>query len=268
MLIDTHCHLDFSDFDEDRKQVIDNALKEGVNKIINPGTDLEDSRKAVKLTKEFPGVFAAVGIHPNTQMNWNNSVISELGKMAEEKKVVAIGEIGLDYYRNRVPKQTQKQVLLKQMELAEELDLPVILHSRDSIGDMLAILKDWVYDLKTSGKSIASAPGVLHSFAGSYVDALAAIDLGLSLGITGPVTFSKAVELQDLVRKIPVKSLLVETDSPYLTPHPFRGKRNEPARVALVAKQIADLKGISFKEVARATTLNAEKLFRLDQIDK
>jgi TatD DNase family protein len=264
-LIDTHCHLDFEDFDVDRLQVIVRARRAGVKAVLNPSVDLQNSAKVLSQTEKYDGVFAAVGVHPNSSTEWNEHSAAQLKKLALHRKVVAIGEIGLDYYRDRAPKETQHQVLARQLEIAAELELPVIIHNREASHDVLAMLLDWQASLLESDSPLASRPGVLHSFSGDQAMAEKAIAAHFFIGLTGPLTFKNAPVLQALATDLPLDSLLIETDSPFLTPHPMRGTRNEPAHVKLVAEKLAELKNLSLEEVAAATSANAQRLFRFGE---
>lgn len=255
-LTDTHCHLDFHAFDEDREAVISRAVEQGVTRIINPGIDIETSHRAIELAERYPQVYAAVGIHPNDANSWEKDSQDHLRSLAAHPKVVAIGEIGLDYYRQHAPHDLQQHIFQIQFKLAASLGKPVIIHCREAAEDMLTFLEE----IHTySGAGIPS--GVLHSFSGDKSFAQAAIRLGFYIGITGPVTFKNAQNLQDLVKSLPLDQLLIETDAPFLTPHPKRGQRNEPGHVRLTAEKIAELKGMSLATVATATSQNASKLF-------
>ena len=265
VLTDTHCHLDFSAFDEDRQAILERARHLGVARILNPGIDLDSSRAAVRLAAIYTEVYAAVGVHPNEAFTWQDGTLGALRELACEgasSKIVAIGEIGLDYYRDRAPRELQRQAFIAQLGLAAELDLPVVIHSRQSEEDLIAILADWQAELASRDSPLARRPGVLHSFSGDIHVMQAAVGLNFLIGITGPVTFSKATELHQVVAHIPDYHLLIETDAPFLTPHPFRGRRNEPGFVRLVAEKIAALHGISFSAVAQITTANAGRLFQ------
>lgn len=261
MLVDTHCHLDFYNFDQDRDQVIDRARKAGVERILNPGINLQSSEMAVQLAEKYAEVYAAVGVHPNDGSTWEADTKSRLRDLAASQKVVAIGEIGLDFYRDRTPRDLQKQIFRDQLELAAELNLPVVIHTRESIDEVLKILENWCQGLVESRSEIIGRPGVLHSFSGDQADAEETTALNFYLGITGPVTFHNANDLQDLVIRLPLQVLLIETDAPFLTPHPYRGKRNEPARVSLVAEKIAELHQEAYNNVTGITTNNAKQLF-------
>jgi TatD DNase family protein len=266
-LVDTHCHLDFNSFDADRELVIQWAREAGVLRIVNPGIDLPSSRAAQALAVDYPAVYAAVGVHPNSAATWGADSLPALRDLAGMEKVVAIGEIGLDYYRQHASHDVQRRVLLTQLELAAERGLPVILHCREAFADLLAILAEWRAGLVAAGSALAGRPGVLHSFSGDEAQATAALDLGFMIGLTGPVTFSKAASLQRLAGSLPLDKLLVETDAPFLAPHPQRGRRNEPAYVRLIAGKIAQLKEQPLETVVQATSANAARLFNWSNLD-
>ena len=260
-LVDAHCHLNFDEFDADRRQVVERAQENGVKRIIIPGIDVETSNTAIKYANEFPQVFAAVGVHPNSGLSWNQDSLNEIRQLAADGKVVAIGEIGLDHYRDHTPWELQRSILIQQLELATELELPVIIHHREAAEEIADILEDWRNILLSKDLKLADQPGELHSFSGTFEFANKIVAYKFKLGITGPVTFTNSKELQSIVRDLPLDCLLVETDSPYLSPHPFRGKRNEPANVRIVAEKIAQIKSVTIEEVARSTTEVAAKLF-------
>jgi TatD DNase family protein len=207
-------------------------------------------------------VYAAVGVHPNDALTWQADTLAQLRESAADSKVVAIGEIGLDYYRDRAPRDLQRRVFLEQLALAAEIDLPVVVHNREATGDTLEILAGWQAELRESGSPLADRPGVLHSYSQAEEPARQAMALNFYIGFTGPVTFRNAPDLQRVAAALPIDRLLVETDAPFLAPHPQRGKRNEPAYVRLVVEKIAELKEMSFDSVASITTANAERLFR------
>ena len=254
MLIDTHCHLDFERFDNDRDQVVQRAIDAGVTRIIIPALDLNNCRTVLQLADKYEGVYAAIGIHPNSSAGWQDNWIGVLRDLARHDKVVAIGEIGLDYYWDKSPKQVQHRAFGLQLELAAELDLPVIVHNRESDADVISLIA-------ASPMNGRENPGVLHSFAADWETAVSALNMGFYLGFTGPVTFKKADGLREIVAQVPLDRLLVETDAPFLTPHPYRGKRNEPAYVAYVAERIAEVRGLETAVLAQKTTTNALRLF-------
>ncbi len=255
-LIDTHCHLDARALADDRAAVVARAAEAGVERIVVPMIDLSNARAVLDLADRFDGVYAAVGIHPNSAAGWRDEWLDEVRHLAAHAKVVAIGEIGLDYYWDKTPPDVQHRAFAQQLALAAELGLPVIVHNREASADLIRLL---------AGSSLAgrAEPGVLHSFSAEWDVAEQALALGFYLGFTGPLTYKKADELRDIAARAPLDRILIETDAPYLAPHPHRGKRNEPAYVRLVAEQLAEVRGLSTAEVARATTANAERLFRL-----
>ena len=256
MLIDSHCHLNFAAFDEDRAELLARAAAAGILAIINPGTNLQDSREIVAMAADIPELYAAVGIHPNEAGEFGKATLAHLRDLARQARVVAIGEIGLDYYWDEAPRPVQRRVFERQLALAKELDKPVIIHQRESAADTMAVLRQW-------GAGRAHPGLVLHSFSGNMAMAEEAIELGFFIGVTGPVTFKNARDLPGIVAAVPAERLLVETDAPFLSPHPYRGKRNEPVRVKLVAQRVAQLHGVSLAEMSRQLTRNTVSLFKL-----
>lgn len=260
-LVDTHCHLDFTVFEADRAEVVERAREAGVVRIINPGIDLPTSEFAVNLASRFVEVYAAVGVHPNEVLSVGEFREESFTTLLEDEKVVAIGEIGLDYYWQTTPAELQRRTFAAQLELAAQRGLPVIVHNRDAIQDVLSMLRDWQSDWRKNHPDLSKHAGVLHSFSGTIEEAEQAVDMGFLIGITGPVTYKKAFRLQHLVTVLPLECLLVETDAPFMTPLPFRGKRNEPSYVRFTASKIAEVRGIDFEQVAEVTTANARRLF-------
>lgn len=253
VLIDTHAHIDIDRFDEDRDDVVARAEAAGVKAIINMGDSMESSLRSVELTKKYGSVFAGVGIHPEEARPMTQADDQQLAKWAEQEKVVAIGEIGLDYYwvKEQEQRQIQQQVFIRQLDLARQLHLPVCVHNRDAHGDTLAILK-------REGKGVR---GVLHCYSGSLEMAKELIKMDWFIGVDGPLTFKNAAKLPEIVQNIPLERILVETDCPYMAPVPMRGKRNEPAYVFHVAEKLAELRTISLEKVANQTTANARELY-------
>ena len=252
-LIDTHAHIDGEAFDADRAAVVDRALENGVEAIINMGDTLESSARSVQLTEEFPAVYAGVGVHPEEAFPMTGADDDRLAAWAALPKVVAIGEIGLDYYweKDSEKRELQKRIFIRQLDMARQLHLPVCIHDRDAHGDTLAILK-------TEGRGIR---GVLHCYSGSMETARELLKLGWYLGIDGPLTFKNAAKLPEIVRALPADRILVETDCPYMTPAPFRGKRNEPAFVKYIAQRAAEIRAESPEEFSIKTRQNARDLY-------
>lgn len=248
-------------FDTDREEVIDRAREAGIDRILIPGIDIPSSRSAIALAEQYQEIYAAIGVHPNSSLSWNKNSLAELEILADNSKVVAIGEIGLDYYRDHAPHQLQIEVFRNQLELSARKKLPVVIHNRNAAEDIYSILHLWYSNLKNFGDPLSNHPGVLHSFSGDEGSARLAISENFMIGITGPVTFKNDKVVQKTVVSVPLDTLLIETDAPYLTPHPFRGSRNEPARVRLVADKIAQLRGMTIEIVAEQTSANADRLF-------
>lgn len=253
MLIDSHAHLEMREFDSDRREVIERARLAGVESIVTVGTNLGLSRKALSIAHQYENIYATVGVHPHDVAKADDKSFDELKALAEDPKVVAYGEIGLDYFRNISPPEKQIAVFAKQLELAEALKLPVIIHDRDAHDQTLSIVK-----------SSGIRAGVFHCFSGDWTMARQCIDLGFYISVPGVVTFDKSKVLQEVVRQAPLDSLLLETDCPYLTPVPHRGKRNEPSYIVHTAKKVAELRGMACEDVAEAAAVNTRKLFRLE----
>ena len=252
-LIDSHAHLDGEKFADDRAAVVERALASGVVKIITMGDSLESSARSVALTEEFESVYAAVGIHPEEVQPMTAATDDRLAAWTAQEKVVAIGEIGLDYYweKDEEKRALQRAIFVRQLDLARQLRLPVCIHDREAHGDMMKILK-------TEGRGLR---GVLHCYSGSWEMAAELLKGDWYFGIDGPLTYKNAAKLPEIVQRLPAERILVETDSPYLSPMPFRGKRNEPAHVLYVAKKAAELRGESLEAFARATRENTRALY-------
>lgn len=250
-LFDAHAHLDEECFDADREEVITRALEAGVTGIINVGACMASSKRSIDLSKKYSGIFAAVGIHPHDAKEASEKDYIQLASWTKEPKVVAVGEIGLDYFYDLSPRDVQKEVFIRQLTLAKECGKPVIIHDRDAHGDVMEILRQY-------GKGVT---GVMHCYSGSREMARELLGLGFYISFAGPITFKKSVKLKEVAKEIPLDRLFVETDSPYLTPEPFRGKRNESARVKLVAQEIAALREITLEEIKEATSANVHRLF-------
>ena len=252
-LIDSHAHLDGEKFADDCAAVVERALAAGVVKIITMGDSLESSARSVALTEEFESVYAAVGIHPEEAQPMTTATDDRLAAWAAQEKVVAIGEIGLDYYweKDEEKRALQREIFVRQLDLARQLRLPVCIHDREAHGDMMKILK-------AEGRGLR---GVLHCYSGSWEMAAELLKGDWYFGIDGPLTYKNAAKLPEIVQRLPAERILVETDSPYLSPMPFRGKRNEPAHVLYVAKKAAELRGESLEAFARATRENTRDLY-------
>jgi len=268
MLTDTHCHLDYNKFDPDREAVIARALESGLIRMLVPGLHHKSSRDAVQLAESNASVYAAVGFHPTDLEEFSEKTFGEIRELAKHPKVVAIGEIGIDYYwvKEKDQRTFQRDVLKQQLQFAKEINKPVILHMREendawfgeASQDLLKILEDWQSGLQSP---LADKPGVLHSFNGNLETAQKALALNFYLGITGPVTYKNAHEKREMIKQLPLDRILIETDSPFLSPVPERGKRNEPAFVHHIADKIAEIHLKSPVEIASITTANAARLF-------
>lgn len=252
MLIDSHAHLDDRRFDRDRDRIIKDLENNGIELVINIGADLKSSIASVSLAEKHPNIYATVGVHPHSAKDMDEASLEILRSLAKRDKVVAIGEIGLDFYYDNSPRDDQRKWFKEQLKLAKELNLPVVIHSRDAQQETFDILKE---------AQDGSLRGVLHCYSGSKEMAMEYIKLGFYISIAGPVTFKNARVLKEVAKAVPLDKLLVETDCPYLAPEPHRGKRNEPVYVKYVAGTIADIKGISFEELAKATNRNTKELF-------
>ena len=252
MLIDTHCHLDDPAYDADRDAVLARAAAAGVASVVTIGTDLATSRRAVELTRAFPQVSAAVGIHPHDAGQWTAEAVAALEALAQEPKVVAIGEVGLDYARDLAPRDRQRAAFREALQLAHRRRLPVVIHCRDAWDDCFAIVRE-----------VLQPPvrGVLHCFTGGPAELTTALDLGLTIAFAGNLTFKNADPLRAVARQVPIERTVLETDAPYLAPQSHRGQRNEPAYVAETAQVLAGLKSLGSEDVARITTVNAHALF-------
>ena len=299
---DTHCHLDFNKFDEDREAVIQRAIEAGVTRILIPALGLESSSAVIKLAESHPNLYAAIGFHPTDVEKMQDDSLARLRRLVSssnitlntmkglshregdsslpasrvaqndmKNKIVAIGEIGLDYYwvKESDKRAQQREVLKQQLKLAQEVNRPAVIHMREENDawfgqasiDLLEIISEWHEELRTKNHPLVEKPGVLHSYNGNLETARKAIALNFYLGVTGPVTYKNAEEKRQIVRQLPLERLLIETDSPFLTPVPHRGRRNEPAFVAYIADKIAEIHMTTREQVAEITTVNAARLF-------
>lgn len=253
MLVDSHAHLQWASFNKDLEDVLDRAAREGVENVVNVGFDFDGSRKGIELADKYNELYAAVGFHPHVANQLDDNILDELEKLSENRKVVAIGEVGLDYYRKLSPIEVQWRTFITQLSLAEKLDLPVIVHNREAHADVVKALS------KFKGK----IRGVMHCFSGSKDMARQCIKLGFYISFAGAVTYPNSRGLREVVQWIDLNRILLETDCPWLAPQDVRGKRNEPAFLVFTARKIAELKKISLEGLASATMANTNELFRM-----
>lgn len=252
MLFDSHAHYDDKKFKNDMDQTLKSVYETGVRYILNAASDIPSLESTVEMAEKYPFVYAAVGIHPHNANDITDEILFKIKEYTKKTKVVAIGEIGLDYHYDFSPRDIQKKWLIKQIELAKELKMPVIIHDRESHEDILKIVKE-----NNAGEN----GGVFHCFSGSVEMLKTVLDSNFHIGLGGPVTFSNARKTVEVAKSVPLDRLLIETDSPYLTPEPFRGKRNDSSYVRFVVEKIAEIRGMSFEELAEITTQNTKKLF-------
>jgi len=258
-IVDTHAHLDMAPFNKDRNEVIARALDSGVGTIVTVGIDLESSQRAIELAESHSEVLAAVGFHPNDAAGVRESDIDNLAGIANHSRVVAIGETGLDFYRDKSPREVQLRVLKWQLELAVKLDLPVIIHCRQADRDMLALLRNWTSSHKRPG---GKPVGVIHCFSGDIDTARQYLDMGFFISLGAYIGYPSLIHMRSVIKSLPPDRLVVETDSPFLPPQSHRGKRNEPAYLPLTVRLLADIRQVSPETIARETTRNARYLFR------
>lgn len=254
MLIDTHVHLNADQYDEDLQEVIDRALEEGIDRMFVVGFDTNTIERTMNLIDQYDFIYGIIGWHPVDAIDCTEERLQWIEELSKHPKIIGIGEMGLDYHWDKSPKDIQKEVFRKQIALAKRVQLPIIIHNREATQDCVDILKE---------ENASEVGGIMHSFSGSNEIADEILKMNFYISLGGPVTFKNAKQPKEVAQHVSLDRLLVETDAPYLSPHPYRGKRNEPARVKLVAEQIAELRGISYEEVCKATTENAERLFKL-----
>lgn len=254
MLIDTHCHLDFKDFESDRRDVIKRSRENGVGCIINVGSSVKGTLESINLSEKNDFIYASAGIHPHEADNVTEKDIDCFKRSLEAKKVVAVGEIGLDYYRNVSSKDNQERLFVMSLEAAKGKNLPVIVHNRDANEDTTRILKEVIGD---------KVNGVMHCFSGDKIFLERCLDMGMFISFTCNITFKNADRLRNIVKLVPMEKLLLETDAPFLAPQVFRGRRNEPSYLKYLAEEISRIKNIGFEDVARITTINAKRLFNI-----
>jgi TatD DNase family protein len=247
-------------------EVLQKAREAGIGRIVVPAIDIDTSREVIALSREFHEIFAAIGVHPNEEDHFSTDDINLLRILAGEEKVVAIGEIGLDNYHKDVPIEKQIYVFRAQLQLAGELCLPILVHNREADNEVFECLEEWIKTLEAVNSPLIDNPGILHAFSSDLPLAEKAISLGFYIGAAGPITFRNAVERQNVFQNLPPEKVVIETDAPFLTPYPFRGKRNEPSYCVLIAKKLAELWQISEEKVTEITTRNASRIFRWKEL--
>ncbi|MDD4556972.1 MAG: TatD family hydrolase [Alphaproteobacteria bacterium] len=254
MLVDSHCHLDFDDFEGDLEEIIENAKENGVSAILNAGNNIGELENQLQISEKFPFIYTAAGVHPHNAHEYENITAEEIIAKTEHKKVVGIGECGLDYYYDYSPRETQIKVFIEHIKAAQKTGLPLIIHNRDSDEDMIKLLDEHY--------KIAPFTGEIHCFSSSKKLADFALSIGFYLSASGIITFNKSGELRDIFENVPLDRLLVETDAPYLAPVPKRGQRNQPANVKYTAEKLAQIKDVSYEEITEITSDNFFALFR------
>jgi TatD DNase family protein len=254
MLIDSHAHLEMPEFRRDLTEVIERAKASGVEYIFTVGTEKKDWTRALEIAHLSPSVYAILGVHPHNAKEIDEETYRTLRKLCADEKVRAFGEIGLDFYRNRSPQDVQLRRFREQIQLAKDLSLPIVVHDREAHQETLEILKS---------EKAEEYGGIIHCFSGDYEMAEECIEMGFYISIPGTITFKNAEGFQEIIKRLPLESLLIETDAPFLAPVPFRGKRNEPSYVRYTAQKVAEIKKVSFEKVAEVTTENALHVYRL-----
>ncbi len=257
-IVDTHAHLDMHEFDSDRAEVIESAKQAGVKTIVTIGIDLKTSYEAVQLAQGYIGIYAAAGIHPQNSEGVIEEDITKIYNLTKQRGVVALGEMGLDYYHNDSPKETQLRVFNWQLELANKASLPIIIHSREALADMLNILGQW-----SAKSNLNGAKGIIHCFSGDLATAKKYIEMGFYLALGGYIGYPSSLSFREVIKEIPLDRLVLETDCPFLPPQQHRGKRNEPAYTLLTLQLLANIKGLLIEEVAQQTTTNAKAVFKI-----
>ena len=254
MLIDSHAHLEMPEFRKDLDEVIQRAKQSGVDSIFTVGTEKKDWKRAIEIAHSYPSIYAVLGVHPHNAKEIDEKTYPVLRELCRDEKVKACGEIGLDFYRNLSPREVQLKRFREQIGLARELHLPIVIHDREAHRETVEILKT---------EKAAECGGIIHCFSGDDAMARACLDMGFYISIPGSITFKNSERFREIIKKLPLESLLVETDAPFITPEPFRGKRNEPGYVRYTAQKVAEVKGVSFEKVAEITTENALRAYRL-----
>ncbi len=252
--IDTHAHLDFKDYENNLDEVVQEIIDAGIEKVIIPGVTIPETDRVVKLIEKYDMLYGAVGLHPSEANSWRDDTCDLLKEYAKHPKIIAIGEVGLDYYWDKSFVEQQQFVFKEQINLAKKMKLPLIVHDRDAHADTISILKD------TSAGEVGV---IMHCFSGSTEFAMECVNEGFYVALGGPVTFKNSKKPKEVAKTVPLDKLLLETDSPFLAPHPFRGKLNSPAKIPLIAEEIAKLRNITLEELASATTDNVERVFKL-----
>ena len=255
MFVDTHAHLTDERFKGEEKEILEKCRTANVLKIITSGVDYDSSQKALEFAQNYDEVYASIGMYPENIYEFDKQFENIFAQMAQNKKVVAIGEIGLQYTDNMPPREKQKEIFLKQLELAYELKLPIVIHCRDAYGDMIDLLK--------RNKNLLEYSGTFHCYGGSKEIAKEILKLGFYISVGGVSTFKNASNLKETIKSLPLENLILETDCPYLAPDPFRGRRNDPSLIPIIAKNLAQLKDVSIEEIEEKTTQNARRLFNL-----
>lgn len=256
LLFDTHSHLYARQFSKDREKMIERAFEAGVNRIVVVGIDEETIPLAIELAEKYESIYATVGWHPKEAIHYKEYHLDYLREMSKHEKVVAIGEMGLDYYWDTSPKDVQDKVFREQIRLAKEVNLPIIIHNREATDDVIHILQE---------EDAAEVGGIIHCYSSSIANLAPFLEMNFYISLAGPVTFKNVKELKEVAKHIPLDRLLIETDAPYLAPHPYRGKRNEPAYVTKVAEEIASLREMDYEEICRITTENALRVYRINE---
>lgn len=254
MFFDSHAHYDDRRFDVDREILLESMKQKGVSYILNAASNIATSLECINLAENYDFIYASVGVHPHDVGDISENAMGLLADLAKNPRVVAVGEIGLDYYYDHSPREVQRYWFRRQIQLAKELDLPVIIHNRDAHADSMEIV---------TSEDISSIGGVFHCFSGSWEMAKKLLEMGIYISIAGPITFNNAVKSIEVVKNLPIDKLLIETDCPYLTPIPYRGKRNDSTYIRYTAEKIAEIKGITVEEVAERTMENTKRLFRI-----
>ena len=255
LLFDTHAHLNDPAFDPDREELMNGLAAKGVGLVMNAGCSLESSRDIVNMTAKYPWLYGSVGSHPDAADEVNEEVIEEYRKLCQNEKIKAIGEIGLDYYYEDIPREIQQKAFRMQMQLAKELDMPVIVHEREAHDDGMRIVKEF-----------PGVTGVFHCYSGSAEMARQLVKMGWYIGFTGVLTFKNARKAVETAASIPLERIVIETDCPFMAPEPFRGKRNAPGYLYRMAERLAEIRGITVEEAAQATTENAKRLYRMETV--